>query len=70
MDPGLPIAGIRSILFVHLVMISILMPDHELLLIRAMIRTWRSFHAPFQEKKENPGKKDSFWEIDMTKFEP
>lgn len=62
------ILGIRNILLMQLVLL-LMMPSFALEVRRELRRVWRSVNAPFLRKKTMP-KKGSFWEIDLTKFEP
>ncbi len=59
----------RNLLLVQLVMI-ILAPGHVLQVSRELTRIWRSINAPFPQQKPVRRKGSTFWEIDMTKFEP
>ncbi len=69
MVPHEVIIGIRNILLVQLVTI-ILAPSHVLLISREITRIWQSINAPFLQRKPVRRKGSTFWEIDMTKFEP
>ncbi len=59
--------GLRNLLLMQLALIF-LAPTYAFEVRRELLRLWRSIHAPFLRKKAP--KKGSFWEIDMTKFEP
>jgi hypothetical protein len=61
---------LRNILLVQMAVVS-LAPEHALLVhqkIRKMGKSLRSSVSP--KKPAQAGKGKSFWEIDMTKFEP
>lgn len=64
-----PVFSIRNILLVQF-LIVIMAPGHAISVCRDMIRVWRSINAPFLQRKKARKKGSSFWEIDMTKFEP
>ncbi len=68
MVPDNFIIGIRNILLIQLVL-ALATPAYAIEVRRELLRVWRSINAPFLRKKE-ASKKGSFWEIDMTKFEP
>ena len=59
--------GIRNLLLVQLMLI-ITSPGHTLLVRQELLKIWKCITAPALFKKNK--KQNSFWEIDMTKFEP
>lgn len=61
--------GIRNVLLVQL-LILIMVPEYAVHIRQEMIRIWRSINAPFLQRIKARKKGSSFWEIDMTKFEP
>jgi hypothetical protein len=60
--------GLRNLLMLQL-LVAVLAPERVIALNRNITRIWRSFLAPLRARKCRPAGK-SFWEIDMTKFEP
>ncbi len=60
--------GIRNILFVH-IMAVVAAPEAALRLRTQLIRTWKALRAGISFRLSNP-RRNKFWEIDMTKFEP
>lgn len=63
--------GIRNLLLVQAMMI-VLVPNNAELICMKLVRTWKTFLAPFLVKRPNRtnATRKTFWEIDMTKFEP
>ncbi len=62
------IISIRNSMLMQLVLV-LAVPSCAVEVRQEFLRFWRSIHAPFLRKREAP-KKGSFWEIDMTRFEP
>jgi len=59
---------LRNILLVQLVLAAAV-PESTLRLHRALLKLWQGLKAPVRLQKKQV-KKNRFWEIDMTKFEP
>jgi hypothetical protein len=63
--------SIRNILLIQLIIIISSAPELTLCLHQEIMKIWKKMSAPFHETPANRIKKRStFWEIDMTKFEP
>jgi hypothetical protein len=61
---------IRNILLLQLLTIFVV-PDYAFQVHQKLMKIWRSLNTPVLTKKpSDKGKKEKFWEIDMTKFEP
>jgi hypothetical protein len=61
---------IRNILFLQLLTL-VMIPGYALQLRQKLLRIWKSLNTPVLPKKPTgKTKKERFWEIDMTKFEP
>ncbi len=61
---------IRNILFLQLLTL-VLVPGYPLKLHQKLLRIWKSLNTPvFPKKPTGETKKERFWEIDMTNFEP
>lgn len=61
---------IRNILLLQL-LLTFVVPDYAFQVQRQLLKIWRSINSPLPTKKpSHKGKKEKFWEIDMTKFEP
>ena len=61
--------AIRNILLVQL-MVIVLVPGHVALFRYELLKIWKRINEPLSFNKETSRKKNKFWEIDMTKFEP
>jgi hypothetical protein len=61
--------SIRNILLVQL-MVIVLVPGHVALVRHELLKIWKRINEPLFFNKERGEKKNKFWEIDMTKFEP
>jgi hypothetical protein len=59
---------IRNILLLQL-LTMVVVPEYAFQSHRKLLRVWKSIMKPFSHKV-TADKKDKFWEIDMTKFEP
>ena len=60
---------IRTIVFAH-VLILTMTPELTLRLQHELVKLWKTLKAPILLKQARQQKKSSFWEVDMTKFEP
>ncbi len=60
--------GVRNILLVNLVAV-VLAPEATLRLRSQLVAKWKSLKARIAVTLSN-SRKNKFWEIDMTKFEP
>lgn len=67
MIPHEILVSIRNIMLMQLVLV--LAAQSAIGARRELARFRRSILAPFLREKE-PTRKESFWEIDMTRFEP
>lgn len=63
------VLAIRNILLLQLMVIA-LVPGHVALVRQELLKIWKRINEPFSFKKTTDKKKNRFWEIDMTKFEP
>jgi len=65
------IIAIRDILLIQLLMI-VTVPAHAYLVRQELLKIWKIINTPVLPKKNTLSNKKSgsFWEIDMTKFEP
>ncbi len=62
--------SIRNILLLQLLTLAVVR-DSAFELYRKLLKVWKSVRIPrFSSKPTCRGKKEKFWEIDMTKFEP
>ncbi len=59
----------RNILLLHLLTL-VVVKDSAFQLCQKLLNVWKSFKALFASKPSNKGKREKFWEVDMTKFEP
>jgi hypothetical protein len=61
---------IRNILLLQLLTV-VVVPGYALQIHQKLLRIWKSLNTPVLPKKPAvKAKKEKFWEIDMTKFEP
>jgi hypothetical protein len=61
---------IRNILLLQLLTL-VVVPDSDLQVHQKLLKIWKSLNTPILPKKPaDKAKKEKFWEIDMTKFEP
>ncbi len=61
---------IRNILLFQLLTLAVI-PGYALQLHQKLLKIWKSLNTPVLPKKPTgKAKKESFWEIDMTKIEP
>ncbi len=62
--------SIRNILLLQLLTL-VAAPDYAFQARRRLLKIWKSLNAPmFPKKPIGQKKRERFWEIDMTKFEP
>ena len=68
LDPA--VLSIRNILLIPLIAL-IVTPEQAFCLVQETVKIWKKLCAPLRVFAANATKKkSSFWEIDMTKFEP
>ena len=61
---------IRNILLLQLLTL-VIVPSYALQIHHKLLKIWKSLNTPALPKKPTgKAKKERFWEIDMTKFEP
>jgi hypothetical protein len=61
---------IRNILLLHLLTL-VVVPGYAFQVHQNLLKIWKSLNTPILLKKTtDKAKKERFWEIDMTKFEP
>jgi hypothetical protein len=61
---------IRNILLLQFLTL-IVVPGYALQIHQKLLKIWKSLNTPMLPKKPTgKAKKERFWEIDMTKFEP
>jgi len=61
---------IRNILLLQLLALVVI-PGYSLQVHQKLLKIWKSLNTPALPKKPtDKAKKEKFWEIDMTKFEP
>ncbi len=60
--------GVRNILLVNLLAVA-MAPDATQRLHRRLIRKWKALRERISIMLSSP-RRNKFWEIDMTKFEP
>jgi hypothetical protein len=61
---------IRNILLLQLLTL-VVVPGYALQVHQKLLKIWKSLNTPVHPKKPTgKAKKEKFWEIDMTKFEP
>jgi hypothetical protein len=60
---------IRNILLLQLLTMLLVVPEYAFQSHRKLLKVWKSIMKPLSHKV-TAEKKDKFWEIDMTKFEP
>jgi hypothetical protein len=64
------IISMRNIMLLQLVALS-LTPEKAVLVRQELKKIWKTMKTPRLPKKTGPANKGkSFWEIDMTRFEP
>jgi hypothetical protein len=64
------IIEIRTVLLLQLIVMT-MASDRAVLVHQELRKIWKTLNAPVLPKKPAPANKGrSFWEIDMTKFEP
>lgn len=62
--------SIRNILLLQL-LTFVVAPDYAFQVHQQLLKIWKSLNTPMLLKKPAGQKKrEKFWEIDMTKFEP
>ena len=62
--------GIRNILLIQLLVI-VLVPGCAFQVHQGLMKIWKTLNTPLlPEKPADPKKREKFWEIDMTRFEP
>jgi hypothetical protein len=69
MSLDIHMAALRNILLLSAlitVTVSVTMPQLQ----QELLKLWKTLKTPKLPKKPASQKSDSFWEIDMTKFEP
>ena len=61
---------IRTFLLLQLLTL-VMVPGYALQVHQKLLKIWKSLNTPVLPKKPTgKAKKEKFWEIDMTKFEP
>jgi hypothetical protein len=64
------IIGIRAVLLLQLIVMT-MASDRAVLVHHELRKIWKTLNTPvFPKKSAQANKGKSFWEIDMTKFEP
>jgi len=65
------IIGMRNIILIQLLMV-VTVPAHAFRVRRELLKIWKIVNTPMLPKKNalSNKKRGSFWEIDMTRFEP
>ncbi len=61
--------SIRNILLLQLLTLAVV-PDYAFEIRQRLLKIWESLNAPMLPKRPRLKKRERFWEIDMTKFEP
>ncbi|MGE5172473.1 MAG: hypothetical protein ACM3MD_01455 [Betaproteobacteria bacterium] len=62
--------SIRNVLLLQLLAL-VVAPDYAFQVHQKLLKIWKSLNTPMLPKKPaGPKKREKFWEIDMTKFEP